>query len=251
MSAEKNSEASYMRSIHNTKKAEPKKKKSLYEENIKNIYTRMVTQESQKAHPFALAEKRFRWSKISNGNDIKTFAHKFINKHKDNLEGGIGRFLTQTDHSTFSAIYAKKQKYEQNKNNHKTARVLNPELDTEKNKYIIHKKRSMSTESTRHCTDGSFQSLMKRTPSSFKVKGKKRNGSLDRVNQEHNIFSKEFLNDSKCNGLFGVMRRKRNASFDKSSNIFANQSTDQIFSSRKKMYPLSTQATIDHLRDFH
>ena len=57
--------------------------------------------------------------------------------------------------------------------------------------------------------------------------------------------------DSKCNGLFGVMRRKRNASFDKSSNIFANQSTDQIFTSRKKMYPLSTQATIDHLRDFH
>ena len=110
MSAEKNSEASYMRSIHNTKKAEPKKKKSLYEENIKNIYTRMVTQESQKAHPFGLAEMRFRWSKISNGNDIKTFAHKFINKHKDNLEGGIGRFLTQTDHSTFSAIYAKKQK---------------------------------------------------------------------------------------------------------------------------------------------
>ena len=234
-------EALYMRSIHNVKK------KSAYKENIKNIYTRMVTQESQKAHPFGLAEKRFRWSKVSNGNDIKTFAHKNINKHKDNLEGGIGRFLSQTDHSTFSSIYAKKKQYEQNSNFHKTGRVINPELDTERNKYITHKKRSMSTESTRHCTDGSFQSLMKRTPSSFKVRGKKRNGSLDK---EHNIFSKEFLNE-KCTGLFGVMRRKRNASFDRNNNIFTNKSTDQIVSSGKKMYPLSTQATVDHLRDFH
>ena len=240
-------EALYMDSIHNVKKTEPKKKKSAYEENIKNIYTRMVTQESQKAHPFGLAEKRFRWSKVSNGNDIKTFAHKNINKHKDNLEGGIGRFLSQTDHSTFSSIYAKKKQYEQNSNFHKTVRVINPELDTERNKYITHKKRSMSTESTRHCTDGSFQSLMKRTPSSFKVRGKKRNGSLDK---EHNIFSKEFLNE-KCTGLFGVMRRKRNASFDRNNNIFTNKSTDQIVSSGKKMYPLSTQATVDHLRDFH
>ena len=240
-------EALYMRSIHNVKKTEPKKKKSAYKENIKNIYTRMVTQESQKAHPFGLAEKRFRWSKVSNGNDIKTFAHKNINKHKDNLEGGIGRFLSQTDHSTFSSIYAKKKQYEQNSNFHKTVRVINPELDTERNKYITHKKRSMSTESTRHCTDGSFQSLMKRTPSSFKVRGKKRNGSLDK---EHNIFSKEFLNE-KCTGLFGVMRRKRNASFDRNNNIFTNKSTDQIVSSGKKMYPLSTQATVDHLRDFH
>ena len=234
-------EALYMRSIHNVKK------KSAYKENIKNIYTRMVTQESQKAHPFGLAEKRFRWSKVSNGNDIKTFAHKNINKHKDNLEGGIGRFLSQTDHSTFSSIYAKKKQYEQNSNFHKTGRVINPELDTERNKYITHKKRSMSTESTRHCTDGSFQSLMKRTPSSFKVRGKKRNGSLDK---EHNIFSKEFLNE-KCTGLFGVMRRKRNASFDRNNNIFTNKSTDQIVSSGKKMYPLSTQATVDHLRDFY
>ena len=234
-------EALYMRSIHNVKK------KSAYKENIKNIYTRMVTQESQKAHPFGLAEKRFRWSKVSNGNDIKTFAHKNINKHKDNLEGGIGRFLSQTDHSTFSSIYAKKKQYEQNSNFHKTGRVINPELDTERNKYITHKKRSMSTESTRHCTDGSFQSLMKRTPSSFKVRGKKRNGSLDK---EHNIFSKEFLNE-KCTGLFGVMRRKRNVSFDRNNNIFTNKSTDQIVSSGKKMYPLSTQATVDHLRDFH
>ena len=234
-------EALYMRSIHNVKK------KSAYKENIKNIYTRMVTQESQKAHPFGLAEKRFRWSKVSNGNDIKTFAHKNINKHKDNLEGGIGRFLSQTDHSTFSSIYAKKKQYEQNSNFHKTGRVINPELDTERNKYITHKKRSMSTESTRHCTDGSFQSLMKRTPSSFKVRGKKRNGSLDK---EHNIFSKEWLNE-KCTGLFGVMRRKRNASFDRNNNIFTNKSTDQIVSSGKKMYPLSTQATVDHLRDFH
>ena len=240
-------EALYMRSIHNVKKTEPKKKKSAYKENIKNIYTRMVTQESQKAHPFGLAEKRFRWSKVSNGNDIKTFAHKNINKHKDNLEGGIGRFLSQTDHSTFSSIYAKKKQYEQNSNFHKTVRVINPELDTERNKYITHKKRSMSTESTRHCTDGSFQSLMKRTPSSFKVRGKKRNGSLDK---EHNIFSKEFLNE-KCTGLFGVMRRKRNASFDRNNNIFTNKSTDQIVSSGKKMYPLSTQATVDQLRDFH
>ena len=240
-------EALYMRSIHNVKKTEPKKKKSAYKENIKDIYTRMVTQESQKAHPFGLAEKRFRWSKVSNGNDIKTFAHKNINKHKDNLEGGIGRFLSQTDHSTFSSIYAKKKQYEQNSNFHKTGRVINPELDTERNKYITHKKRSMSTESTRHCTDGSFQSLMKRTPSSFKVRGKKRNGSLDK---EHNIFSKEFLNE-KCTGLFGVMRRKRNASFDRNNNIFTNKSTDQIVSSGKKMYPLSTQATVDHLRDFH
>ena len=240
-------EALYMRSIHNVKKTEPKKKKSAYKENIKNIYTRMVTQESQKAHPFGLAEKRFRWSKVSNGNDIKTFAHKNINKHKDNLEGGIGRFLSQTDHSTFSSIYAKKKQYEQNSNFHKTGRVINPELDTERNKYITHKKRSMSTESTRHCTDGSFQSLMKRTPSSFKVRGKKRNDSLDK---EHNIFSKEFLNE-KCTGLFGVMRKKRNASFDRNNNIFTNKSTDQIVSSGKKMYPLSTQATVDHLRDFH
>ena len=233
-------EALYMRSIHNVKK------KSAYKENIKNIYTRMVTQESQKAHPFGLAEKRFRWSKVSNGNDIKTFAHKNINKHKDNLEGGIGRFLSQTDHSTFSSIYAKKKQYEQNSNFHKTGRVINPELDTERNKYITHKKRSMSTESTRHCTDGSFQSLMKRTPSSFKVRGKKRNGSLDK---EHNIFSKEWLNE-KCTGLFGVMRRKRNASFNRNNNIFTNKSTDQIVSSGKKMYPLSTQATVDHLRDY-
>ena len=248
MSGMQKTEALYMRSIHNAKKSEPKKKKSAYEENIKNIYTRMVTQESQKAHPFGLAEKRFRWSKVSNGNDIKTFAHKNINKHKDNLEGGIGRFLSQTDHSTFSSIYAKKKQYEQKNNYHKTGRVINPELDTERNKYITHKKRSMSTESTRHCTDGSFQSLMKRTPSSFKVKGKKKFGSLDRVNKEHNIFSKEWLNE-KCTGLFGVMRRKRNASLDRSNNIFTNKSTDQIYSG-KKMYPLSTQATVDHLRDY-
>ena len=40
----------------------------------------MVSQESQKKHPFGLSEKRFRWNKVSNGNDIRLFAHKFINK---------------------------------------------------------------------------------------------------------------------------------------------------------------------------
>lgn len=215
----------------------------------------MVTQESQKKHPFGLSEKRFRWNKVSNGNDIRLFAHKFINKKKDNLEGGLGKFLNQTDQSTFQSIYARKQKYAQNNNSIKTGRVINPILNTEKMLDTVnHKKRSASTESNRHNTDGSFISLMKRTPSSFKVKGKKRvNTSVDGKKNEHGIFTKEFLFDKNCNGLFGVSRKmKRRHSSEFTSSIFSNETCNNNCKppSRRRCYPLSTQATLDHLSQF-
>ena len=55
----------------------------------------MLSSENQKSHPFGLAEKRFEWeNNYSNGNDLKKHK-KLLNKTKDNLEGGIGRFLNR------------------------------------------------------------------------------------------------------------------------------------------------------------
>ncbi len=48
----------------------------------------------QKSHPFGLSENRFTWVKIySNGNDLLRHKKLFKSK-KDNLEGGIGHYLS-------------------------------------------------------------------------------------------------------------------------------------------------------------
>ena len=60
---------------------------------MKNLYTQIVNTESQKSHPFGLAEKRFAWVEIySNGNDLVNHK-KLFTKNKDNLEGGIGHYF--------------------------------------------------------------------------------------------------------------------------------------------------------------
>ena len=62
---------------------------------MKNIYTQMVDSEKQKSRAFGISEKRFDWvNNYSNGNDLKNHK-KILRKNKDNLEGGIGRYLNR------------------------------------------------------------------------------------------------------------------------------------------------------------
>ena len=188
------------------------KQKIRFEENMKNIYTQMVNNENQKFHPFGQSEKRFNWiNNYSNGNDLKK--HKKIVRKKDNLEGGIGRFLTknrlenekQNEKNSFENNPRKKNKLL----NINSQRVINPEKDTEIKKVNKIRTYGSMEKDLLHTTDGRITTLLGKTPLNFKYRGKRTyNNSVDYgKRKDTNLFSEEFLNDKSYNRIPGVTRK--------------------------------------------
>ena len=188
------------------------KQKMRFEENMKNIYTQMMNNEIQKSHPFGQSEKRFNWNNnYSNGNDLKK--HKKIVRKKDNLEGGIGRFLTknrlenekQNEKNSFENNQRKKNKLL----NINSQRVINPEKDTEVKKVNKIRTYGSMEKDLLHTTDGRITTLLCKTPLNFKYRGKRTyNNSVDYgKRKDTNLFSEEFLNDKNYNRIPGVTRK--------------------------------------------
>ena len=194
------------------------KPKSRYEENMKNIYTQMVDNERQKNHAFGISEKRFDWvHNYSNGNDLNNHK-KIIRTHKDNLEGGLGRYLNKISLEN-EIENQKKNNTLKNKNisqkkalkylNLNSQRVIYPEKDTEIKK--VNKKRTYGSQEKNllHITDGRITSLLDKTPLRIRYGGKKTfNNSVDYGRKRDTaLFSEAFLNDKKYNRIPGVKRK--------------------------------------------
>ena len=156
---------------------------------MRNLYFQISNHEIQRSHPFGHAEERFNWiNGCCDGNDLKTPTRprKII---RDNLEGGIGRFLLRNQ------MLNEKEGLNNNNNNcykHprrnlnkfiniNTERVLDPEKNTEKE--IVNKKKTYIGEekNLRHETGGRITSLFDKTPLEFNYRGKKTfyNNSMD------------------------------------------------------------------------
>ena len=188
---------------------------------MKNLYTQIVNTESQKSHPFGLAEKRFAWVEIySNGNDLVNHK-KLFTKNKDNLEGGIGHYFQriQSENEKEREREINMLKYNlENKNQKKmkykyqnlnSQRVIYPEKDTEVKKIIKKKTYENTKKSLLYSTSGNISSLFMRTPAVLKNKGKRiMNNSVDYGRKKDtNLFSDAFLNDKTYNRIPGVMRK--------------------------------------------
>ena len=125
---------------------------------------------------------------LISGNDLKNHK-KILRKKNDNLEGGIGRFLTRIRIENEKEREKEAQKLSRNNINRKKAhkylnlnrhRVIYPEKDTEVKK--VNKKRTYGSheKNLMHSTDGRITSLLKKTPLHFKYRGKKMmNNSVD------------------------------------------------------------------------
>ena len=185
---------------------------------MKNLYTQMVDNERQKSRAFGISEKRFDWvNNYSNGNDLNNHK-KIIRNHKDNLEGGVGRYLNRISIENDIANQ-KKNDLLKNKNisqkkalkylNLNSQRVIYPEKDTEIKK--VNKKRTYGSQEKNllHTTDGRITTLLDKTPLRFKNRGKKMvNNSVDYGRKKDtDLFSDEFLNDKEYNRIPGVKRK--------------------------------------------
>lgn len=190
----------------------------------------MVNEETQRSHPFGLSEPRFHYEKtstgISNGNDIKK--RKLNILRKDNLEGGIGKFLSkgiEKNNNRPNTCTNNINLYYQNLN---TNRVIHPNLNNEPNKQK-RKRINKSMEKYINSNNGNINYLLNKTPDSFPVKGKKRfNNSFD---NQTGIFSKEFLYDNKYNPIFGFGGKAHLSNY-------ANKETEpkNIFGSGRKHF---------------
>lgn len=184
---------------------------------MKRLYTKMISSENQRTHPFGYAEKRFYWMyNLANCNDLKNHK-KLYRSRKDNLDGGIGCFLTrikkenekQRDaEKTFFKNKLYKKKIPKFLNNN-SQRVIYPEKDNEIKR--INKKKTYTSQEKNllHTSGGRISSLFMKTPIQFKYGGKKiLNNSIDfgRKKDTH-LFSDEFLNDKKYNRIPGVKRK--------------------------------------------
>ena len=182
--------------------------------------------EKQGKPAFSSTEKRFNWmNKYCNGNDIHRKKHKNKIYSKDNLEGGIGKFMRikpkndtkiiENIDKMYDADYIKiKNKYINDYNKYNfTQRVLCPENNPEKAK--INKIRTYNSQEKilRHKTDGTYKSLMLITPEKFPIRGRKRiNKSIECGNKPDNIlFYEDKLEECNKdnNRLFGVERKHR------------------------------------------
>ena len=204
---------------------------------MKNIYTQMVDNENQKSHAFGISEKRFDWSKnYSNGNDLKNHK-KIIHKIKDNLDGGIGRFLNRIKIENENENNLLKNQISKQKAhkylNLNSQRVIYPEKDTEIKK--VTKKRTYGSQEKNllHTTNGKITSLLDKTPLNFKYRGKKMlNNSVEYGRKKDtDLFSDEFLNDKEYNRIPGVKRKH----LIQKVNI-ETQPLDPFISGRKHFY---------------
>ena len=197
-------------------------------ENINNNYhnnNEIRKNEHKTNHPFFSTEKRFDWvNKYCNGNDLH---RRQKNNRKiciDNLEGGIGKFIEtkpkkkiskQNIDKTYNSDYYKiKNKYKNDYNKYQfTQRVIDPEKNIEKMKVSKIKTFRSQEKNLRHITDGTYKSLMSKTPIDIPIKGRKRmNKSIDCGNKPDSIlFYENRLEEcSKDNNrLFGVERKFR------------------------------------------
>lgn len=195
---------------------------------MKEIYTQMAHYEFQKIHPFGLTDQRFGGKKNNfNGNDLTHHKKIVRNKKRDNLEGGLGNYLTTAnidnerereklranllkDNYTIKYMKNKIAKERANKFvKFDTKRVIYPEKNTEINKVQkIRTYRSQEKNYKKH-TEGRISTLINKTPLQYDNKGKKIvNNSIDYGKRKDTaLFSEEFLNDKKYNRLFGVTRK--------------------------------------------
>ena len=178
------------------------------------------------SHPFSSTEERFKLThNFINGNDCD-ISHKMPSKknNKDNIVGGIAKFINvikkkDNGKDEYNKKYNKdyykiRKKYIVNYNKIDfTKRVILPQKNTEKPPI---KKLILLTEqgkALRRLGEGSYNSLIVRTPMSFPVKGRKRiNKSFDCGNKpDSEIFFEnkieECMKDN--NRLFGVERKLR------------------------------------------
>ena len=202
----------------------------------------MVDNERQKSRGFGISEKRFDWvNSYSNGNDL-SHHRKIIRKPKDNLEGGIGRYLNRISLQNEIERTKRDNLLKKNKINHKKAlkflnlnsqRVIYPEKDTEIKK--VHKKRTYRSQEKNllHTTDGRITTLLDKTPLYIRNKGRKHlNNSVDYGRKrDTDYFSDEFLNDSNYNRIPGVKRKH----LIHKVNI-ETQPLDEFFMRRKHFY---------------
>ena len=190
---------------------------------MKNIYTAIMNREMQKSHPFGLAENRFTWVKIyCNGNDLKNHRRLYNkNVRKDNLEGGIGRYLSRNKMENKKELennilrnsmdYDNQKKRKYIFQSFDSKRVINPEKDTEIQKVSKKKTFEGIKNNLFFRTDGTITSLFQKTPLKTRNKGKKiLSNSVDYGRKgDTNLFSDDFLNDKQYNIIPGIMRKHR------------------------------------------
>ena len=132
---------------------------------------------------------------------------------KDHLKEGIGTYIYNKKFKKINpADFINKNDYNkiqyENKNFNVTQRVLNPDKNNIKEK--PNKKRFFSLEKNlRHTSDGTYQSLIDRTPVILPIKGRKRsNQSFDSGNKpDHDLFLRQKIKENKGERLFGVERK--------------------------------------------
>ena len=164
-------------------------------------YVDYISMRNQSSYPFGQTEQRFKWQNLndkSNLVDPDDAKNKIRRIHKtSNFQGGFLEFFNnnkppkekEKKKSKKSGSVDRYQKFVNN-----TKRVINPELDTDERdfKHINGKKMFDSKNDLRHSTNGSFLSLIAKTPMTFQVKGKKQ--FLDRSFNENtiNLFSEDY-----------------------------------------------------------
>ena len=180
----------------------------------------------QKLRPFLSREKRFELThSFINGNDLDLSHKMHITKYKkDNLSEGLAKFINvnkkrSTAKDNFNKKYKidyynirKKFKVDYNKIDF-TKRVILPQKNTEK---VPPTKLRIYTQLGKELLrvgEGSYKSLMVRTPVSFPIRGRKRiNKSFDSGNKpDSELFWEDKIEEcSKDNNrLFGVERKYR------------------------------------------
>lgn len=197
------------------------KPKSKYEIRMRNIYSQIVETETQKSHPFGLAESRFTWvKKYSNGEDLKKHKKLFYGK-KDNLEGGIGRYFKRIQIENEKEMqqnllknclnFKREKKLKYKYQNINSERVICPEKDTEIKK--VSKRRTFENYKNilLSSTDGTISSLFEKTPLIFNHKGKKMlNKSVDYGRKMENDLLSDSINNNKKNNRIPEINRKNN-----------------------------------------
>lgn len=140
------------------------------------------------------------------------------------MEGGIANFMVRNERKRkkvrsidklYNADYYKiKNKYANEFNRYKfTQRVILPEKNPEVKNFQKIKTLAVQEKNLRHATDGTYKSLMIKTPITFPIKGRKRmNKSFDCGNKPDCplFFDDKIEECAKDNDkLFGVQRKHR------------------------------------------
>jgi hypothetical protein len=158
-------------------------------------------------------------------NDRKNINKDFIYEYdarNDHLKDGIGNFIYKKQFKYINPLkFVNKSDYNKikykNNDYNISQRVIIPDKNTLQSK--PNRKKFFSMEKNlRHTSDGSYQSLIDRTPVYIPIKGKKKvNLSFDNSNgQNHDIFLIEKIKKRNEGRLFGVERK----------NIIKNHNTE-------------------------